>query len=101
VNTLSQYLVDPRCVHLVDAKHVMRYLKGMLDYGICYSGDCDFRLFGSTDSDWAGSASDRKITSGYCFSFGSTMTSWKSRKQSSISLSTDKRGVHCSMLCQL
>jgi hypothetical protein len=33
VNTLSQYLVEPRRVHLVGAKHVMRYLKGMLDYG--------------------------------------------------------------------
>jgi hypothetical protein len=30
VNTLSQYLVEPRRVHLVAAKHVMRYLKGML-----------------------------------------------------------------------
>jgi hypothetical protein len=26
VNTLSQYLVEPRRVHLVAAKHVMRYL---------------------------------------------------------------------------
>jgi hypothetical protein len=31
VNTLSQYLVEPRRVHLVAAKHVMRYLKGTLD----------------------------------------------------------------------
>jgi hypothetical protein len=60
VNTLSQYLVEPRCVHLVAAKHVMRYLKGMLDYGLCYIGDHDFRLFGYTDSDWVGSVSDRK-----------------------------------------
>jgi protein associated with RNAse G/E len=34
VNTLSQYLVEPRRVHLVVAKHPMRYLKGMLDYGL-------------------------------------------------------------------
>ena len=27
VNTLSQYLVQPRWVHLIAAKHVMRYLK--------------------------------------------------------------------------
>jgi hypothetical protein len=27
VNTLSQYLMDTRRVHLVDAKYVMRYLK--------------------------------------------------------------------------
>ena len=29
VNTLSQFLVQPRWVHLVAAKHVMRYLKGL------------------------------------------------------------------------
>ena len=30
VNTLSQYVVEPRHVHLVATKDVMRYLKGMI-----------------------------------------------------------------------
>ena len=34
VNTLSQYMVEPKHVHLVVEKRVMRYLKGMLDYGL-------------------------------------------------------------------
>ena len=34
VNTLSQYLVQPRWVHLVAVKHVMRYLKGTIDFGL-------------------------------------------------------------------
>jgi hypothetical protein len=51
VNTLSQYLVEPRRVHLVAAKHVMRYLKGTLDYGLCYTGDHDFKLVHYTDLD--------------------------------------------------
>jgi hypothetical protein len=87
VNTLTQYLVEPRRVHLVYAKHVMRYLKGMLDYSLYYTGDHDFKLYGYIDSDWVGSASERKNTSGCCFGLGSTMNSWKSRKQSSIFLS--------------
>jgi hypothetical protein len=102
VNTLSQYLVDPRCVHLVFASHVMRYLKGTLDYGLCYTRYHEFRLYGYTDSDWDGSASDRNITLGCCFSLGSTTTSWKSRKQSNISLSTEevKYIVACSTSCE-
>ena len=36
VNTLSQYLVQPRRVHLIFAKHVMRYLKGTIDFGLYY-----------------------------------------------------------------
>jgi hypothetical protein len=88
VNTLSQFLVEPRHVHLVAAKHVMRYLKGTLDCGLSYDGDHDFTLSGYTDSYWAGSVSNGKSTSGCCFSLGSAMISWKSRKKSNISLST-------------
>ena len=88
MNTLSQFLVEPIHVHLVVAKHVMRYLKGKIDDGLSYDGYNDFRLSGYTDSYWAGSVSDRKRNSGCCFSLGSAMISWQSRKQSSISLST-------------
>jgi hypothetical protein len=36
VNTFSQFLVEPRRVHRVVAKHVMRYLKGTLECGLSY-----------------------------------------------------------------
>jgi hypothetical protein len=49
VNTLSQYLVDPRRVLIVAAKHVMRYVKGTLDYGLFYTGDHDFSFYGYID----------------------------------------------------
>jgi protein associated with RNAse G/E len=48
VNILSQYLVEPKRGHLVAAKHVMRYLKGTLDYGLCYIRDYEFKLCGYT-----------------------------------------------------
>jgi hypothetical protein len=102
VNTLSQFLVEPIRIHLVVAKHVMRYLKGTLDCGLSYNGDHDFRLIGYTDSDWVGSVSNKKRISGCCFSLGSTMISWQSRKQSSISLNTTKAEyiVACSTNCK-
>jgi hypothetical protein len=95
-------MVEPRHVHIVAAKHVMKYLKGMLEYGLCYSGDHDFRLVGYTDSNWAESFSNRKRTLGCCFSLRSSMTSWKSRKKSSISLSTseEKYIAACSASCE-
>ena len=88
VNTLSQYMVDPRHVHLVAIKHVMRYLKGALDGGLKYTTDNEFRLCGYNDSNWAGSAEDRKRTSGCCFSLGSGVISWLSIKKTSVSLNT-------------
>ena len=36
VNTLSQHMVDPRRVHWVAKKHILRYLKGTIDYGLQY-----------------------------------------------------------------
>jgi hypothetical protein len=80
----------------------MRYLKGTLDCCLSYDGDHDFRLSGCTDSDWAGSVSDRKSTSGCCFNLGSAMISWQSRKQSSIALSTAEAEyiVACSASCE-
>ena len=36
VNTLSQFLTNPRHVHLIAAKHILRYLKGTMDYGFKY-----------------------------------------------------------------
>jgi hypothetical protein len=67
---------------------VIRYLKGTLNFGFYYNGYHDFRLIGYTDFDWDRSVSDRNITSGCCFSLGSSMTLWQSRKQSNISLIT-------------
>ena len=45
-------------------------------------------LHGFFDSDWAGSAQDRKSTYGFCFSLGFAIVSWSSRKQGSVALST-------------
>jgi hypothetical protein len=90
VNTLSQYMVEPRHVHLVAAKHVLRYMHGTIGYGLTYVSNGKVKLQGYTDSDWAGSAMDRKSTSRCCFSLGLGMISWLSRKQSSVTLSTAK-----------
>ena len=87
VNTLSQHMVEPKHFHLVAAKHVMRYLKGTLDYGLRYASDGEIILQGFTDSNWVGSVKDRKITSQCCFGLESGMISWFNKKQSSIALS--------------
>ena len=54
--------------------------KGTVEYGLKYDTNQKINLEGYADSDWAGSAIDRKITSGCCFSMGSGVISWLSRK---------------------
>ena len=80
VNTLSQFLTDPRNVHLIAENHILRYLRGTIDYGLKYNVNQKINLEGYVDSDWAGSAIDRKSTLGCCFSMRSGLISCFSRK---------------------
>ena len=93
VNTLSQYLVKPRHVHLIAAKHVMRYLKGTIDFGLYYDRDHDYILYGYIDSYWERSAADRKSTSCGCYCLGFVMISWFSPVFLSVQL---KHSTTCS-----
>jgi hypothetical protein len=90
MNTLSQFQVEPRYEHWTVEKHVLRYIRGTLSYGLRYTTSNDIQLHGFIDSDWAGSAEDRRSTSGMCFILGSAMISWGNKKQNSIALSTSK-----------
>ena len=51
VNTLSQFLTDPRHAHLV-AKNDVMYLKGTVEYVIKYDMNQKTNLHGYVDSDW-------------------------------------------------
>ena len=77
-------------------------MKVTIDFVLYYDGDHDYRLYGYTDVAWAGSVSDRRSTSGGCYCMGSTMISWFSRKQSSVSLSMTKAEnvAACSASCE-
>ena len=83
-------MFDPRHGHWIAAKHILRYLKGSITFGLWYISNGGVSLHGFADSNWAGSPVNRKNTSGYCFSLGSTMVSWSSRKRGSVAQSTTK-----------
>ena len=83
-------MVSPKRVHWIAVKHVLRYIQGTVDYGLDYVQGGGVKLTGYTDSDWAGSVSDRKSTSGCCFGLGSAVVSWLSRKQKSVALSSSE-----------
>ena len=98
---LDPFLMDPRHAHLV-AKHAVRYLKGRVDYGLMYEVNQKINQESYVDSDWVGSAIDRKSTSGCCFLMGSGVISWFSRKQSCVVLSTVEAEcvAACSASCE-
>ncbi|KAH9782217.1 hypothetical protein KPL71_008805 [Citrus sinensis] len=72
----------------ISAKRVLRYVKGTCNFGIKFTRSKEFKLFGYSDSDWGGSIDDMKSTSGYCFTLGSGVFSWSSKKQEIVAQST-------------
>ena len=92
MKTLSQFPMDLRHVHLITAKNILRYLKGIVDYGLKYDVNQNINLEGYVDLDWAGSAIDRKSTSGCCFSMGLGVIYWFRRKKYCMEVSTVERG---------
>ena len=85
---MSQFMESPCAGHLIVVKRILRYVKGTLEYGLFYKENVSFYFHGYADADWARNVIDRRSTSGYCFSIGSAMISWCSKKQQTVSLSS-------------
>ncbi|XP_070008382.1 secreted RxLR effector protein 161-like [Nicotiana tabacum] len=87
VGLVSRYQSNPGRDHWKVVKRIFRYLKGTVDYSLCYNRN-DLYLRGYTDVDWAGDQNNRKSTSGYAFLLNGGAISWKSKKQTCTILST-------------
>lgn len=87
VGLVSRFQSNPGHAHWKAVKKILRYLRGTMDYMLCYQGG-DTRLCGYTDTDWGGDLDERKSTSGYAFLLNGAAISWSSKKQSCITLST-------------
>lgn len=48
------------------------------------------QLFGFSDADWAGCLDSRKSITGYCFFIGSSLVSWRAKKQQTVSRSSSE-----------
>jgi hypothetical protein len=44
VNVLSEFMSQPRKTHSIAAKHVLRYLRGTIGYGMRYASSVDMRM---------------------------------------------------------
>ena len=87
VGNSARYCSEPTNSHWCAVKRILRYLRGTTDLGLLYRPD-NTNLCGYSDADWAGDINDRKSTSGYVFIMSGSAISWRSKKQSSVALST-------------
>ena len=87
---LSQFLSAPTTNHYDTACRVVKYLKGTPGQGLMFRRDSNLQLLGFTDADWAGCMDTRRSTSGYCFFLGTSLISWRAKKQHTVSRSSSE-----------
>ncbi|RVW97878.1 Retrovirus-related Pol polyprotein from transposon RE1 [Vitis vinifera] len=88
VRTLSQFMNTPRKPHWEAALRVLRYIKGSPGQGLFLPSENNLTLSAFCDSDWGGCRMSRCSVSGYCVFLGSSLISWKSKKQTNVSRSS-------------
>ncbi|CAI7791427.1 unnamed protein product [Closterium sp. NIES-54] len=87
VNTLAQFCIAPRHIHMRAALRALMYLVDTADRVIRYERQGGEQGVRYTDSDWGGEA-DGKSRSAYIFNLGGGAISWYSKRQDSVACST-------------
>lgn len=90
IGRLSQHLAGLADIHLMAAKHLLRYLKGTANARIIYraaKGDVSSSFHGFADAAYA-NASGHRSTSGNVFFLAGGPVSWCRKKQGVVAQST-------------
>ncbi|KAK2991229.1 hypothetical protein RJ640_018312 [Escallonia rubra] len=74
--------------HMNAVLRILRYLKSAPGRGLMLRKNNHLNIDGYTDADWAGSATDRRSTSGYFTFVGGNLVTWRSKKQKVVALSS-------------
>ncbi|GJQ91015.1 retrovirus-related pol polyprotein from transposon TNT 1-94 [Tanacetum coccineum] len=78
----------PKTSHLEAVKRIFRYIKGTTRLGLWYPKGTGIEIVVYAESDHAGDYMDRKSTRGICTFMGCCLTSWFSKKQTALAIST-------------
>ncbi|GJR99639.1 retrovirus-related pol polyprotein from transposon TNT 1-94 [Tanacetum coccineum] len=97
----ARFQEAPKTSHLEAVKRIFQYIKGTTHLGLWYPKGTGIETVVYADSDHAGDYVDRKSTSGICTFVGCCLTSWFSKKQTALAISTtEAEYVSAGKACQ-
>ncbi|GKA51602.1 hypothetical protein Tco_0744798 [Tanacetum coccineum] len=97
----AHFQEDPKTSYLEAVKRIFRYVKGTTHLGLWYPKGSGIETIEYADSDHAGDYVDRKSTSGIFMFMGCCLTSWFSKKQTALAISTiEAEYVNTGKACQ-
>ncbi|GKA93771.1 retrovirus-related pol polyprotein from transposon TNT 1-94 [Tanacetum coccineum] len=97
----ARFQEAPKTSHLEAVKRIFRYIKGTMHLGLWYPKGTGIETVVYADSDHTGDYVDRKSTSGICTFVGCCLTSWFSKKQTALAISTtEAEYVSAEKACQ-
>jgi len=90
VGMASRFMEKPTLMHQRAVKQILRYLKGIVNYGLVYTQEGKQEvLVGYSDSDHAGDIVGRRSTGGMVFFYlNESLITWNSYKEKTIALSS-------------
>ncbi|XP_051201984.1 uncharacterized mitochondrial protein AtMg00810-like [Lolium perenne] len=90
VQHVCLHMHAPRDAHWAAVKRILRYVGGTMGYGLSLhaSPSTSTDLVAYSDAEWAGCPDTRRSTSGYCVYLGSSLVSWSSKRQPTVSRSS-------------
>jgi transposase InsO family protein len=90
ITVLSQFLSCPRQIHMTSALRVVSYLNGTNNLSLTLGSKISdlSTLTNFVDADWGNSMHDRKSITGYLFKIGTSLVSWRAKRQKGNALSS-------------
>ncbi|XP_038902271.1 secreted RxLR effector protein 161-like [Benincasa hispida] len=88
ISVVSRFMGQPGKEHWQAVQRIFHYLRGTFDVGLVYGNFTECLVTGYSDSDYAGDVDNRRSMTGYMFTLGGSIVSWKETLQPTITLST-------------